>query len=216
LFEKFTAPPFSLESNFNDAIFVPYRTIQTMLNSTPGIYEILTQTKPDTDHKALVATLDTKLRTAHGGAKDFAIGGEGADNGSSDQTLNLLTMMTIGMAFVAFIVGGVGIMNVMLVSVTERIHEIGLRKAIGATNRQILNQFIAEAFVLSLFGAVAGVVGSVFTIYLLRFFTNLQPVFVWQVMVSVPLVAIATGVLFGSFPAFKAAQKDPIEALRHE
>ena len=114
------------------------------------------------------------------------------------------------------VVGGVGIMDVMLVSVTERMHEVGIRKAIGATNQQIMRQFVAEAFVLSAIGAVLGVLFSAAGVGLLRAYTSVQAVLVWQVMIVVPLIAIAIGVFFGSMPALKAARKDPIEALRHE
>ena len=107
-------------------------------------------------------------------------------------------------------------MNIMLVSVTERMHEIGLRKAIGATNRQILSQFVAEAFVLSVTGALIGIVVSLAVIGELYTYSSLKPVLVWQAFVLAPLFSIVVGVLFGTVPAIKAARKDPIEALRHE
>ncbi len=107
-------------------------------------------------------------------------------------------------------------MNVMLVSVTERMHEIGIRKAIGATNRQILSQFIIEASVLSLSGGVIGI-GVAFAIDLgLRLFTNLQPVISWQIVVIASGVSLAVGIIFGTIPALTAARKDPIDALRSQ
>jgi ABC-type antimicrobial peptide transport system permease subunit len=135
---------------------------------------------------------------------------------ASNKTIHLLTLLIAGAALISLIVGGVGIMNVMLVSVTERMHEIGVRKAIGATNRQIMRQFMAEAFVLSAIGAVIGVAFSAAIVGLMRFYTGLEPVLVWQVMVIAPVIAVAIGLFFGSLPALKAARKDPIEALRHE
>ena len=106
------------------------------------------------------------------------------------------------------------IMNVMLVSVTERTQEVGLRKAIGATNRQILRQFMTEALVLSVIGALLGVILAVAVIGFMRLYTSMQPSLVWQSCVIVPAVAVVTGVLFGTFPAVKASMKDPIDALR--
>lgn len=128
--------------------------------------------------------------------------------------MHLLTLMTIGIAAIAFIVGGIGIMNVMLVSVTERTQEVGLRKAIGATKQQILQQFMAEALVLGVVGALLGVLLALASIGLLRLYSPLQPIVVWQIFVIAPLAGVATGLLFGTFPAIKAARKDPIEALR--
>lgn len=216
VFKTFSAPPFSIEANFNDAIFLSYPTAQNVLGSPPSIYQILVKIKPGVNSQKVSEKVVAKLTERHGGAKDTVVTGVGLRAGGADRTIQMLTYMTFGAALIAFLVGGVGIMNVMLLTISERIHEIGLRKAIGATNRQILNQFVAEAFVLSVVGAVIGVILSVILVLILRLYSSLQPAFVWQAMALVPIVAIATGVLFGSFPALKAARKDPIEALRHE
>jgi len=110
----------------------------------------------------------------------------------------------------------VGIMNVMLVSVTERMHEIGIRKALGATNRQILTQFLVEAGVLSVIGGIIGVVLSLIVVFMLHVFTPLAPIVTWQVVALATGVSLLVGTVFGSVPALKAARKDPIEALRNE
>ncbi len=107
-------------------------------------------------------------------------------------------------------------MNVMLVSVAERTHEIGIRKAIGATNRQILEQFMIESTVLCFFGGVLGV-GVAYAVQIsLKLATNLQPVITWQIVVASLFVSTVVGVVFGTIPALKAARRDPIEALRSE
>lgn len=214
VFKSFDASPFSLEANFNEAIFIPYTTARTVTGSDPATYQILAKVKNGANVADVAGSVHRSLMLAHGGANDIAVDSVGAENGTPDATLRLLTMMTIGVAAIALLVGGVGIMNVMLVSVAERIQEVGLRKAIGASNRQILDQFVTEAYVLSTIGAVIGVVVSVAVIGLLRLFTSLQPVIVWQAVVITPIVAVFTGVVFGTFPAAKAARKDPIEALR--
>jgi len=216
VFKTFSAPPFSLEANFNDAIFVSYATAENALGAPPAIYQIMAKTKPNADTQKVSNAILNRVAEKHGGTRDAVVTGVGLRAGGADRTIRMLTLMTAGAALIAFLVGGVGIMNVMLLSVTERIHEVGLRKAIGATDRQILNQFVAEAFVLSVVGAVMGIVLSFCLVLGLRLYTSLQPALVWQAFVLVPIVAVATGVLFGSFPALQAARKDPIEALRHE
>lgn len=214
LFKTFSGSSLSLEANFNDAVFIPFSTARTITGNDPGTYQVLARVKSGSNTSDMAKSLHKRLVAAHGGANDVVVDSVGAQNGASDSTLRLLTMMTIGVAAIAFLVGGVGIMNVMLVSVAERIQEIGLRKAIGASNRQILDQFITEAYVLSGIGAGLGVVVALAATGFLRLFTSLQPVIVWQAVVITPIVAVFTGVLFGTFPAAKAARRDPIDALR--
>jgi putative ABC transport system permease protein len=107
-------------------------------------------------------------------------------------------------------------MNIMLVSVAERMHEIGIRKAVGATNRQILEQFMMESAVLSLAGGLLGVALAYLINLALRLTTELQPVISWQVVVASLILSLLVGIVFGSAPALKAARKDPISALRNE
>jgi len=214
LFKTFSGSPFSLEANLNEAVFIPYSTARTLTGSDPGTYQVLARVKGDAKTTDVARSLHSHLVAAHGGANDVVVDSVGAQNGTSDSTLRLLTMMTIGVAAIAFLVGGIGIMNVMLVSVAERIQEVGLRKAIGASNRQILDQFITEAYVLSGIGAGLGVLVALAVTGFLRLFTSLQPAIVWQAVIITPIVAVFTGVLFGTFPAAKAARRDPIDALR--
>lgn len=215
VFNDFKAPPFSLEADFNNAIFVPYSTAQSLSGNVLGIYQILAKPAGKAAAQPLIPSVKNNLVSAHGGAQDVSVTLASDANTTSDQAIHQLTLLVTGAALIAFIVGGVGIMDVMLVSVTERMHEIGIRKAIGATNRQIMRQFMAEAFVLSTLGALIGLVLSCAAVGLLRLYSSLQPVIVWQALVIAPLLAIAIGLFFGSMPALKAARKDPIEALRN-
>jgi len=216
VYDDFHAPPFSLEANFNNAVFVPYSTAKSLSENSLSIYQILALGDGQTSTDNVMGKIRSNLVAAHGGAQDVAVRRASDSNAASDPTLHLLTLLIVGAAIITMIVGGVGIMDVMLVSVTERMHEIGVRKAVGATNRQIMRQFVAEAFVLSAYGAVIGVIFSLVVIGLLRLFSSLQPALVWQAMLIAPVLAVATGVFFGSIPALKAARKDLIDALRHE
>ncbi|HSX04898.1 MAG TPA: ABC transporter permease [Candidatus Saccharimonadales bacterium] len=216
VFNNFNAPPFSLEAGFNNAVFVPYATAQELTGSVLGLYEIIAKADAGANLEQVVSAVHGALVTAHGGADDVTVLQTNDNNAASNRTIHLLTVLVTGGALIALVVGGVGIMDVMLVSVTERMHEIGLRKAIGATNQQIMRQFMAEAFVLSGLGALVGLALAAASVGLLRLYTSLQPILVWQIFVVTPLVAVAIGMFFGSMPALKAAYKDPIEALRHQ
>ena len=130
--------------------------------------------------------------------------------------VELLTGLVIGVAAVAFVVGGIGIMNMMLVSVTERMHEVGIRKAIGATTRQIMMQFITEAAILSITGGVVAIAIAYAVEGLLALFTGPVLVITWQAALFAFLPSVVVGIIFGSAPALKAARKDPIAALRNE
>lgn len=104
----------------------------------------------------------------------------------------------------------------MFVSVTERTREIGVRKSLGATNRQIYGQFLIEATIISLVGGIAGVIIALFANYCLDIFTNLRPVATLPIIGLAVITSVAVGMLFGTAPAVKAARKDPIESLRYE
>lgn len=216
IFDEFEGSPLSPTSNFNNAIFIPYQKAEELTGNSVQMYSILA--KPVSGEKAALAkkNIDAKLLKAHGGERDFSVLDQDESLAASSDVLNLLTTMIAAIAAISLLVGGVGIMNIMLASVTERMHEIGVRKAIGATNRQILNQFMLESAILSLVGGVIGVLISLSVVFGMRAYTSLNPVISWQAIGIAVGVSLVIGILFGTAPAIKAARKDPIEALRHE
>jgi putative ABC transport system permease protein len=216
VFEEFKTAPFSLETDFNQAVFIPHQVAQTITNNKALIYEILAQPKAGESGDAVSGRITASLRKAHGNQEDFTVLKKSETVNVTGSILSLLTTFIAGIAAISLLVGGIGIMNVMLVSVTERMQEIGIRKAIGATSRQIMNQFLIEATVLSVVGGIIGILTSLLISVLLRLFTPLQPVISWQVVAIAAGVSLLVGIVFGTAPAVKAARKDPIEALRNE
>ncbi|MDL2342405.1 MAG: ABC transporter permease [Patescibacteria group bacterium] len=216
IFNDFGSTPLSDEANYNSTIFIPYDAAQRLTKNSAAIYEILAKTDSAKTVAPTIGSLQQSIKKGHGDQNDFNILRADESLAARSNVLSLLTNLISGVAAISLLVGGIGIMNVMLVSVTERMHEIGIRKAIGATNRQILSQFMIESSLLSFSGGVIGVVIAFIIDGLLRFFTNLRPVISWQVVGLAFGVSLVVGIIFGTVPALKAARKDPIEALRSQ
>jgi len=134
----------------------------------------------------------------------------------ADKTANALTLVLLLIAAVTLLVSGIGIMNIMLATVSARIREIGIRKALGATNREIRFQFLAEAVLISLVGGSIGIVIGLAIPFSARFLTEYHvPVSGWSAVIAI-IVSSMVGILFGTLPATRAAQLDPVESLRYE
>jgi putative ABC transport system permease protein len=134
----------------------------------------------------------------------------------AEKTANALTLVLLLVAAVVLLVSGIGIMNIMLATVSSRIREIGIRKALGATNREIRFQFLAEAMTISLVGGLIGVVIGLALPYSVRFLTEYRiPISGLSAIVAI-LVSSLVGVIFGTLPATRAAKLDPVESLRYE
>lgn len=215
IFNEFATTPLAADISYNDAVFIPYTTARKLAPGTQP-YEILAKVKTATSVDAAAQDLNASLRKKHGGSQDFSVLKASDTLAATSSIISLLTELIVGAAAVSLFVGGIGIMNITLVAVTERLHEIGIRKAVGATNRQILNEFMSEAIVLSVGGAILGIVASLIINLLLRILTDIAPVVQWQVMAAATAVSVIIGILFGTVPALKAARKDPITALRGE
>ena len=215
IFNQFTTAPLSQQADFNNAIFIPNDVAESLSKNTAPTYEVLARPAAG-QIVPVTAKVQKALDNAHGGQSGLSVMSGNQDITASDGILELLTRLIAGVAAISLLVGGIGIMNVMLVSVAERMHEIGIRKAVGATNRQIMSQFMIESSVLSLAGGVIGITLAFLIDAALRVFTNLRPDISWQVVLLASGVSLLVGVVFGTVPAFKAARKDPIEALRSE
>ncbi len=216
VFERFDGNPLSPEADFNNGVFIPFEAGKLVTGSDLTMYEMLVRPK-DKNPAAINSTisgLTEGLKTNHAGEEDFTVLRQDEMVSVADNLLKTITNTVTIMAVVALVVGGIGIMNVMLVAVTERTREIGVRKAVGATNHQIQSQFLIEAVVMSVWGACIGIFISGIINLLFRIFTNFEPVMTWQIVVASALAATAVGIVFGFIPALQASRKDPIEALR--
>jgi putative ABC transport system permease protein len=214
IFQEFDANPLTPGIDYNQAIFVPYEYIKQLGGINLAPYQILVKPTDAQTPQAAASAITDGLKTAHGGQSDFTVLLSSDNIILANSVITLLTNLVTAIASISLLVGGIGIMNIMLVAVSERTHEIGVRKSLGATNRQILSQFLTEAVVLSTVGGFFGVILSLVANYFLRLLTNLQPVITWPIMAIAVGVAIGVGTIFGMMPAIKAARKDPIEALR--
>ncbi len=214
IFQEFDANPLTPGIDYNQAIFVPYEFTKRAANTTLSPYQVLVRPASGQRPSDTAQTITEQLKQAHAGQSDFTVLLAADNIAVADTIINVMTNLVTAIAGISLLVGGIGIMNIMLVAVSERTHEIGIRKSIGATNRQILGQFLTEAVVLSTVGGLLGVLASLAANYFLRLFTPLQPVITWPIMGIAVLVAVAVGTFFGMTPALKAARKDPIEALR--
>jgi len=221
-------PPLGQLSLFNadEMMLIPHSTAQKTLLGVDFFHEVIIKATDDANVEQVAEDVRATLREMHGitdpEKDDFFVLTQ-ADIVESISTItNILTIFLVSIAAISLVVGGVGIMNIMLVSVTERTHEIGLRKAVGATNRDIMRQFLTEAIILTISGGILGTLLALSLIVIIIITARTQFNLPWPLEIPIGAIllgvgtAMAIGIIFGIYPARQAAQKDPIEALRYE
>ncbi len=207
-------------SNPDEQILIPLQTAQYRIFGTDRLRSITVRVAtPDSINIAMLE-VERALRTEHGirpgAGNDFQIRNRTEFLATFEETTRTFTFLLAGIAAVSLLVGGIGIMNIMLVSVTERTREIGVRKALGATRRNILLQFIVEAMTLCAMGGVCGIfLGSAGAVALSRL-ANWNTLISPSAIVLSVVFSVGIGLFFGIWPAQRAAKLDPIEALRYE
>ncbi len=206
----------SLGQNPDERIYVPLPAAQELFQ-IEGINQIFVTPRPGAPVESTIKQITEVLKTRFGGREDFTIQSQSAILAKLDSITQALTYTLAAIAGISLLVGGIGIMNIMLVSVRERTREIGIRKAVGARKQDVLLQFLIEAVTLSVVGGIVGIVLGILGAQTAHALYPSLPVrtTAWSVTVAFTF-AFAVGIFFGVYPAKKAAELDPIEALRYE
>jgi ABC-type antimicrobial peptide transport system permease subunit len=207
-------------SDRDDVILMPLRTFQRRISGTPDIRSIYVSARSGADTANVQRNIEALLRERRniraGQEDDFTVRDMKQIAETQLQTTNVLTALLGAVAGVSLLVGGIGIMNIMLVSVTERTREIGIRLAIGAQAGQVLMQFLVEAVVLSLFGGILGIAMGLGLAWLASGVLRVPFMVEWRIVTIAFGFSACVGIAFGYFPARRAASLDPIDALRRE
>ena len=200
--------------DFNNTAIIPYVTAKRIIGENLQIQQVNIRVKSINKLSQVQKEIENGILKNHNGEQDFEVLTGKNISHPSDKFIELSTLILAIVASVSLVVGGIGIMNIMLVNVSERTREIGIRKALGANNRHILFQFLTESMIISLSGGFFGyLIGYAFS-FGVSMFLPFSPIISWQIAVLVCGVSVVVGVIFGLYPAFRAARKDPIVSLR--
>ncbi|MEA2465001.1 MAG: putative transport system permease protein [Acidobacteriota bacterium] len=207
-------------SDQDDVIIAPYTTVQKRLMGQQRIGMIIASAASAEQVQDAMDQIDALLRQRHrippGGDADFMLRSQEEIAQANAQQVAMMRYLLLGIAIVSLVVGGIGIMNIMLVSVTERTREIGIRMAIGARGRHVLLQFLFEAVTLSILGGLIGVLLGVGVAQAFERFAKWPMVISPTAIMVAFAVSVTIGIFFGFYPARKASRLDPIDALRYE
>jgi putative ABC transport system permease protein len=211
---------------FDEAVFIPYTTAQQYIFGIKYFNHLIIEADSEQNVEQTVKDIEITLRNSHNITNpekdDFNVTSQQDAMKMVGTIMSILTLFLTAIAAISLLVGGVGIMNIMLVSVTERTREIGLRKAVGATEKNILVQFLIEAIILTTIGGIIGIIlGATFSFIAVMVLSKVMALnwaFSFPVMGATLGLSVSAliGLIFGLYPARQASQKSPIEALRYE
>lgn len=202
------------DGSFENMIFLPAAAVQSRIQAQ--INRIVIQTNPKIAPELAIDEISATLQKSHEGRDDFGVLTQKQILRTIYRLIAMATSLLTGISAISLVVAGIGIMNIMLVTVSERTHEIGIRKAVGARKRDIFLHFLMEALVISMLGGIAGVATAAGLCVLVQKYSPLHPLVTPGVIAMAFGVCVTVGVVFGTLPALRAARMDPIAALRHE
>jgi len=213
--------------DYDDQVFVPVKTMQKLVSGVDYMGQIRAKIDSENNADTALSDVEKTLRERHnivqadGSQDDFTVRSAAEAIKTITSVTDALKFFLTAMAALSLIVGGVGIMNIMLVTVTERTREIGLRKAIGANSANISNQFLIETIVITTLGGIIGIVGGILISFLISVIAK-KLGYDWEFVITLFSILLSIGVsaivgmIFGLYPARKAARLEPVEALRYE
>ena len=200
--------------DFDHAAFISLESGKSFHQGIAQIQQINIQAESTAKLPEMMRSVEQSLQKNHLGEHDFTIlSGQDIARPSS-RLFHAVTIVMTTIAAVSLVVGGIGIMNIMLVGVAERTREIGLRKAVGASNRNIVWQFMTEALIISIIGGILGYFGGYLLAFAISTLLPFDPAVSWEILAISLGTSLGVGVIFGIYPALRAAKKDPIESLR--
>ncbi|MCU0662829.1 MAG: ABC transporter permease [Myxococcota bacterium] len=204
---------------YNRAVVVPFTTATEQLAPADAYREIdVISLRVGSLSETLMAkkAITPVLKSLHGGVEDFEIIAPEEILEKKQATQAILNLVLISIAAISLLVGGIGVMNIMLANIMERISEIGLRRAIGASRRDIRDQFLVESVIVCFIGGVIGIVLGFLVSFLVGWIFGLKVALAWTAMAVSFGLSVAVGLVFGIWPAMRASQVSPVEALQHE
>ncbi|MCA9582542.1 MAG: ABC transporter permease [Myxococcales bacterium] len=205
-------------SAYDRALLVPFSALDSQVSPSPayGEVDLLSVQLPSMeDTLAAKVLIEDLLLSLHGDVHDFSVVAPEEVLRQKEKTQDVFNLVLVCIAAISLLVGGIGVMNIMLATIMERVSEIGLRRAVGATQRDIRNQFLLEAVLICFIGGALGIVLGLLISVAVALLADLPIAFAWRSMVVSFAISAGVGLLFGLMPAMRAARVNPIEALRN-